>query len=292
MKVCLFSTSNAALAWGIIGPDADTVQTILAPFEDWAPAAASGSALKYPLGPIRKIGEVVLHAPVHQRGRIFGLGMNYITHLTRLGHKEPPPHPVAFLKVDSAIVDPDGEIAYPPTTKKLDYEIELVAVIARPLGATDEATSCLLGYTIGNDISARDAGKQLGGRDLFGQKTMDRTAPVGPWITTLDEFGLEQPQLDMRLRVNGEERQHDNTRNMVFSMAELLNFIDIRVALRAGDILFTGTTFGVGLEDGRLLQPGDVVENEIERIGVLRNTVGPKRQPSAKRLEGRLGIPP
>src|SRR5690606_30930685 len=113
----------------------------------------------------------------------------------------------------------------------------------------------------------------------------------GPWIVTIDEVGLAQPELNIRLRVNGEERQNDNTRNMVFSMEELLNFVDVRIALRPGDVLFTGTSFGVGLEDGRLLQPGDIVETEIEGIGVLRNRVGEKRKPHPNRLKGRLGIP-
>ena len=102
-----------------------------------------------------------------------------------------------------------------------------------------------------------------------------RTSPVGPWIVTPAELGVtRQPQLDIRLRVNGEERQADNTRAMVWSVEEILAYVDERVKLRCGDIVFTGTTCGVGLEDGRFLQPDDVVEAEIEGIGALRNTVG------------------
>jgi 2-keto-4-pentenoate hydratase/2-oxohepta-3-ene-1,7-dioic acid hydratase in catechol pathway len=149
----------------------------------------------------------------------------------------------------------------------------------------------LLGYTIGNDISARDAGKQLKVLDVFTQKALDRTAPVGPWITTLDEFGGPgQPQVDMVLRVNGEVRQRDNTSSMIFPIDEILNFIDARISLRAGDMIFTGSTAGVGLEDGRFLQPGDLLEGTIERIGVLSNRIDVKHGLSPARGVGRLGI--
>ena len=132
----------------------------------------------------------------------------------------------------------------------------------------------LLGLTIGNDVSARDA-KGLGGLDLFGMKALDRTAPVGPWITTLGELGIDgQPSIDIVLRVNGQERQRDNTRSMVWPIKDIIAYIDERAALRCGDIVFTGTTAGVGLEDGRFLEPGDVVEAEIQGLGILRNTVG------------------
>ncbi len=176
-------------------------------------------------------------------------------------------------------------------TSQLDFEIELVAVVACALGEAMQASACLLGYTIGNDISARDAGKQLGVLDVFTQKALDRTAPVGPWITTLDEFGGPgQPQVDMVLRVNGEVRQSDNTRSMLFPIDEILNFIDARIALRTGDVIFTGSTAGVGLEDGRFLRPGDLLEGSIERIGTLSNRIDDKRHLSPARSAGRLGI--
>jgi 2-keto-4-pentenoate hydratase/2-oxohepta-3-ene-1,7-dioic acid hydratase in catechol pathway len=106
-------------------------------------------------------------------------------------------------------------------------------------------------------------------------KCLDGTSPVGPWMVTPGELGVtHQPQIDIKLRVNGEERQADNTRAMVWSVEDILAYVDARVELRCGDIVFTGTTCGVGLEDGRFLEPNDVVESEIEGIGVLRNTVG------------------
>jgi 2-keto-4-pentenoate hydratase/2-oxohepta-3-ene-1,7-dioic acid hydratase in catechol pathway len=209
-----------------------------------------------------------LLAPVDPGARVFGVGANYLAHLEKLGVTEPPANPTAFIKPNSALTTPGGTIRYPPTTHQLDYEVELVIVLG------GSATDPLLGLTIGNDVSARDA-KGLGGLDLFSMKCLDGTTPVGPWIVTPAELGVAgQPQLDITLRVNGEQRQADNTRAMVFSVEKILAYVDERVELRCGDIVFTGTTCGVGLEDGRFLQPDDVVEAEIEGIGVLRNTVG------------------
>src|SRR5690606_7067624 len=193
---------------------------------------------------------------------------------------------------DSAIVDPDGVISYPAMTSELDYEIELVAVVGAPLDDAEHATSCLMGYTIGNDVSARDAGRALGRLDLFTQKGMDATSPIGPWVCTLDEFGGGgQPELDMQLLVNGELRQQDNTREMIFPLDELLNYLDARIALRPGDVVLTGSTHGVGLETGRFLQPDDLVEASIDGIGLMRNRVGHRRKLTSSRRAGRLGFP-
>jgi 2-keto-4-pentenoate hydratase/2-oxohepta-3-ene-1,7-dioic acid hydratase in catechol pathway len=293
MKIAKFAGTDGRARWGAIDRDS-SIKPFRDDFVTWARQVTDGK-----IAEINYTNETIaldatkLLAPVETGGRVFGLGMNYTTHLTRLGHKEPPPHPVAFLKTDSAVVDPYGEIRYPAMTKQLDYEVELVAVVGRALVDEDEdPTACLLGYTVGNDVSARDAGKQLEKKsDFFSHKSCDQTAPIGPWIVTIDEIGRGQPELDIKLRVNGEERQNDNTRNMVFPMEELLNFVDIRIRLRPGDVLFTGTSFGVGLEDGRLLQPGDMVETEVTAIGVLRNRVGAKEVPSANRLKGRIGMP-
>lgn len=280
-------------AWALVDPDCRLVRHVRAPFECWAPRVAVEGvdvldldAATIPLAQVR------LRAPLHPGGRVFGVGLNYLEHLTRLGRKEEPPHTIAYIKPTSAIVDPGGVIQYPAITAMLDFEIELVAVVARALGDELQATSCLLGYTIGNDVSARDAGKQLGSLDLFTQKALDATAPVGPWITTLDAFGGPgQPEVDVEMRVNGEVRQRDNSRNMIFPLDELLNFVDARIRLRPGDMIFTGSTCGVGLEDGRFLQPGDRLEATIEGIGTLEHSVGAQRELAPSRSVGRLGFP-
>ncbi len=292
MKIALVADAAGAIFWALVEPGQATARRIRAPFAAWVQVAAKGDKSAFDLAPqVLSLLDLRLQAPVNPGARIFGVGLNYLSHLTRLGRKEAPPHTIAYIKPDSAIVHPGQDIAYPAVTQQLDYEVELVAVVGQRLGDTPAASDCLLGYTVGNDISARDAGRQLGSLDLFTQKALDRTAPLGPWIATLDESGGGgQPQLTLSLSVNGEMRQSDNSRNMIFPMDELLNFLDARIELRPGDLIFTGSTCGVGLEDGRFLQPGDEVVAAIAGIGELRNRIGPKRRLTAARAAGRLGI--
>jgi 2-keto-4-pentenoate hydratase/2-oxohepta-3-ene-1,7-dioic acid hydratase in catechol pathway len=168
-------------------------------------------------------------------------------------------------------------LANPTITEQLDFEVELVVVMADSVSSVGgRPTDAVLGYTVGNDVSARDAPAPMsGGLDLFSIKALGGTTPVGPWITTKDEFGGPgQIDVGISLRVNGEERQHDRTGKMIFSIDECLEYVVARMPLTAGDIVFTGTTDGVGFEDGRYLQEGDVVESEVEGVGVLRNVVG------------------
>jgi 2-keto-4-pentenoate hydratase/2-oxohepta-3-ene-1,7-dioic acid hydratase in catechol pathway len=293
MKIARIEDREGKRCWAALDDEAQTLRRIMAPFEQWAPVFHErGPAALDLASRAEPLSDVRLLAPVDERARIFGVGLNYLSHLTRLGRTKPPPHTIGYIKPQSAIVGPGEKIAYPAVTSQLDFEIELVAVVARALGEEMQASACLLGYTIGNDISARDAGKKLGVLDVFTQKALDRTAPIGPWITTLDEFGGPgQPQIDMVLRINGEERQRDNTASMLFPIDEILNFVDARISLRAGDLIFTGSTAGVGLEDGRFLQPGDLLEGTIERIGTLSNRIDEKRGLSQARSAGRLGIP-
>ena len=293
MKIARIEDREGKQSWAALDDEAQSLRRIMAPFDEWAGAFHErGPAALHLASRSESLAEVRLLAPVAERARIFGVGLNYLTHLTRLGRTKPPPHTIGYIKPQSAIVGPGDKIAYPAVTNQLDFELELVAVVALPLGDEAQASACLLGYTIGNDISARDAGKKLGVLDVFTQKALDRTAPIGPWITTLDEFGgAGQPHVDMVLRVNGEERQRDNTASMLFPMDEILNFVDARIALRSGDLIFTGSTAGVGLEDGRFLQPGDLLEGTIECIGTLSNRIDDRRVLSALRSAGRLGLP-
>jgi 2-keto-4-pentenoate hydratase/2-oxohepta-3-ene-1,7-dioic acid hydratase in catechol pathway len=292
MKIARIEDRQGKRCWAALDDEAQSFRRIRAPFEQWAPIFhETGPAALDLASRVEELSEVRLLAPVDERARIFGVGLNYLSHLTRLGRTKPPPHTIGYIKPQSAIVGPGDKIAYPVVTSQLDFEIELVAVVARALDEENQASACLLGYTIGNDISARDAGKKLGVLDVFTQKALDRTAPIGPWITTLDEFGgAGQPKIDMVLRVNGEVRQHDNTSSMLFPIDEILNFIDARISLRAGDLIFTGSTAGVGLEDGRFLQPGDLLEGTIEGIGLLSNRIDEKHSLSPARSAGRLGI--
>lgn len=277
--------------WALFEDASLDLRRIRGEFIDWAPALAAGNASMLQRDEARlALGDCRLLPPLEPGARVFGVGLNYLTHLERLGSAAPE-HTLAYLKPESALVGARDDIHYPPMTGQLDYEVELVAVVARALGDEPQASDCLLGYTCGNDISARDAGKRIGRLDLLTQKAMDATTPVGPWIVTLDKIGSGQPALDISLSVNGEQRQQDNTRQMIFPIDELLNYLDARIALRPGDLIFTGSTHGVGLEDGRFLQPGDQVEAHIEGIGSLSNRVAEPRLLRPARAAGRLGEP-
>ena len=278
--------------WALLDGQTEHLRRINAPFSHWVGLCADLAIDALDLaGQWLPLSAARLLAPLEPGSRVFGVGLNYLSHLKRLG-SDAPAHPLAYMKPGSALVGADDDIDYSPLTAQLDYEVELVAVVGRPLLDEPHASDCLLGYTVGNDISARDAGKQIGRLDLLTQKAMDRTTPLGPWIVTTDEVAVRgQPALEMRLSVNDELRQQDNTRQMIFPLDELLNYLDARISLRPGDLVFTGSTHGVGLESGRFLRPGDRVEAEIEGIGRLRNTIAAPRPLSPARAVGRLGLP-
>jgi 2-keto-4-pentenoate hydratase/2-oxohepta-3-ene-1,7-dioic acid hydratase in catechol pathway len=263
----------------VVDVDAATVQPIRGEVADWGPAAAVGVADFEFLGSPLAIDEVRLLPPITPTSTIVGVGMNYWSHLEKLGVTERPKSTLGFLKPRVAIIGHGDELANPGLTDQLDFEVELVVVLAQSVARVEgQLTDAVLGYTVGNDVSARDAPSPMsGGLDLFSIKALGGTTPVGPWITTKDEFGGSgQIDIGISLRVNGEERQHDRTGKMIFSIDECLEYVVARMALTAGDIVFTGTTHGVGFEDGRYLQEGDVVEAEVEGVGVLRNVVGAK----------------
>jgi 2-keto-4-pentenoate hydratase/2-oxohepta-3-ene-1,7-dioic acid hydratase in catechol pathway len=273
MKICRYLVPGGPASWGRLVAGEQEVEVIDGPLAEWGPRAARGES---PAGRVvLSRDQVRLIAPLEPRARIFGVGANYRVHVEAFGAAVPD-EPVAFIKPESAIVGPDEPIAKPAVTERLDFEIELVAVLARSVEPGEDPLAAVLGFTIGNDISARDAPPVFGGPNLYAMKALDATTPLGPWLVTRDEVGGE-PALDMALRVNGEVRQQDNTSNMLVGIRRILDYLNRRTALRAGDVVFTGTTAGVGHEDGRYLDAGDVVEAEIERIGTLRNVVTPRR---------------
>jgi 2-keto-4-pentenoate hydratase/2-oxohepta-3-ene-1,7-dioic acid hydratase in catechol pathway len=273
-----FTGPDGEMFWGVISGDGRTVTTLPAPFAEWSGALAlAAQAPAAFLGPVREFGKLKLRAPLEPGARIFGVGMNYRSHLERLGATAPK-SPAAYIKPESAIVDPYGEIRYPSTTQQLDYEVELVLVVGGPVIPGRPALASLLGYTAGNDVSPRDVERQTGGPDLYSMKAQDQTAPIGPWVGTMGGHGgVAQPSLTIWSAVNGERRQTAETSDMLFSLDDILRYVNTRNALRAGDLIFTGTTGGVGLEDGRFLKPGDVVEVAVDGIGSCRNTVGEQR---------------
>ena len=262
--------------WAAVQPEKNIAREIAGTILDWGPQIAKGN-LDLPFGKILPLDRLRYLAPVEPTSKIAAVGANYQKHLDELKIATPP-QPVAFLKPYSALLEQGGEIRYPPITRQLDHEVELVAVMGAPhLADRADPSASLLGYTIGNDVSARDLQRSpIGGMDLFSAKIHDRTAGLGPWIVTKDEFPPSPIDLEISLTVDGELRQSDRTSAMIWGVDDLLRYVDDRTSLHTGDIVFTGTPAGVAMATGKYLEPGSVVEATIEKIGTLRNVVGPR----------------
>jgi 2-keto-4-pentenoate hydratase/2-oxohepta-3-ene-1,7-dioic acid hydratase in catechol pathway len=218
---------------------------------------------------------VRLLAPVPRPPKIFGVGLNYADHARETG-KEPPSEPVIFSKLPGTVAAHGQAIVLPALSAKVDYEAELVVVIGR--GGRhiprDTAMEHVAGYCCGHDVSARDWQHQKpGGQWLLG-KSFDTFGPFGPELVTADEIP-DPGDLRIQLRLNGQTMQDSSTRQLIFSVAELIAYLSGVCTLEPGDVIFTGTPPGVGAarKPPVYLQPGDVVEIEIERIGLLRNPV-------------------
>jgi 2-keto-4-pentenoate hydratase/2-oxohepta-3-ene-1,7-dioic acid hydratase in catechol pathway len=221
-----------------------------------------------------RLSDVQLRAPVDGRPKIICVGLNYRDHAEEQGVK-PPEEPVIFMKPYTAITGPGQTIIYPEITEKLDYEAELAVLIGRRCRKVrqSDALSYVLGYTCFNDVSARDI--QFRDGQWVRGKSFDTFAPIGPWIVTADEV-RDPHNLRIMARINGEVRQNSNTRNLIFGVDKLVSFISMVMTLEPGDIIATGTPSGVGIfykPEPKLLKVGDIVEIEIEKIGVLANTV-------------------
>jgi 2-keto-4-pentenoate hydratase/2-oxohepta-3-ene-1,7-dioic acid hydratase in catechol pathway len=215
-----------------------------------------------------------LCAPVPRPGKIVGVARNYQAHAIEQGQRKVPSEPVLFLKASSSSIGSGAPIVLPAVSREVDYEGELVAVIGRTLYDVDpgEALACVAGYTVGNDVSARDFQNVRGQR--FVGKSCDSFAPMGPVLITPDEIGDPQ-NLRITTEVSGERLQNGNTRDMTFPIGELLSFASRLMTFEAGDVFFTGTPEGVGRArtPPRYLRDGDVVEVTVEGIGTLRNPV-------------------
>ncbi len=208
---------------------------------------------------------------------IYCIGLNYAKHAAE-GGKPVPEHPVVFMKSTAAVQNPGDPIVLPRRLRsdRVDYECELVVIIGRHCKnvAASNALDFVLGYTVGNDISARDWQRQGGGGQWIRGKTFDTFAPLGPVLVTADE--LPDPQdLSLRTRVNGELLQDWTTADMIFSVADLVEFLSGSTTLLPGTAIFTGTPHGVGFARNPpvYLQPGDSVTVEIDGIGALTNPV-------------------
>lgn len=283
MKLVRYQVADE-VSWGAIVDDA--VRPLEGPFGQWAPLITAGGPNAAPLATKSvPLPEVRLLSPVAPNARLFAIGVNFASHTPMASAEARRDTTLCFTVPMESVIGPGDEIRYPPITDKLDYEVELVAVMGKPLQAGQPAVSAVLGYTIGCDTSARDTGMLPNAPvDFYSMKGIDGTKPLGPWIVTRDELGGdEEPDLMLTTRINGEVRQHESTTGMTWGLTRCLEWVNKRSALHAGDQVWTGTPGGVAFEaellepgTGRFLNPGDETEFEIEGIGVLRNRVGPK----------------
>jgi 2-keto-4-pentenoate hydratase/2-oxohepta-3-ene-1,7-dioic acid hydratase in catechol pathway len=191
------------------------------------------------------------------------VGLNYRDHAAEL-NMDIPDEPIIFIKPPSTVIGPEEEIIYPLQTKNLHYEAELAIVIGKKAEnvSQENANDYVLGYTVLNDITARDLQEKDG--QWTRSKSFNTFCPIGPWIET----DINPHNRNISLRVNGELKQDSNTENLIFLVEKIVSFISQIMTLNPGDVIATGTPPGVGS-----LQVGDVVEVEIEGIGVLRNRV-------------------
>jgi len=217
--------------------------------------------------------EVNLKAPIPRPGKIICLGLNYRDHAEEARAKVPP-NPIIFSKFATAVIGHEEPIVYPKICRQLDYEIELAFIIGKGGRNIPEekAYDHIAGYTIFHDVSARDI--QFADGQWTRGKTLDTFAPMGPYLVTRDEIS-DPHNLAMKLRVNGKLMQDSNTKNMIFKIPYIVAFLSQGITLEPGDVVATGTPAGVGIfrKPPALLQVGDVVELEIEGLGILRNHV-------------------
>jgi 2,4-diketo-3-deoxy-L-fuconate hydrolase len=215
-----------------------------------------------------------LGSPVARPSKIVCIGLNYVDHARETG-ATPPPEPVIFLKSTTALVGPNDDIVIPRNSKKTDWEVELAVVIGKRASYVPEqdALSYVAGYCLHNDVSEREFQLERSGTWDKG-KGCDSFAPMGPWLATPDEMG-DVHNLRLWLTVNGKKMQDGTTANFIFNIPFLIAYTSQFMTLLPGDIISTGTPAGVGLgmNPNVYLQPGDVVELGIDKLGQSRQNV-------------------
>jgi 2-keto-4-pentenoate hydratase/2-oxohepta-3-ene-1,7-dioic acid hydratase in catechol pathway len=280
-------------AAGLTGKSSYT--TVLDILKDWEAARAvlDKAAAEAKVGKMKGIPlkQAKLLAPVLYPSAIFCAGANYVDHLREMAAArkiEPDPDPRSlglkpwhFIKASRSVVETQSTLSLPAYSKMVDWEAELTAVIGRPAKdvTLDKALDYVAGYTVGNDLSARDfsARPHISDTSPFkydwvSQKSFDGSCPVGPWIVPARQIADPQ-NLSIKLWVNDVLKQDSHTSKMIFSVAEQIAHLSTRITLHPGDLILTGTPAGVGMARREFLNAGDVVRVWIERIGTLTNTM-------------------
>ena len=269
--------------------------TVLAILEDWrtaqgvlkkAAAAAGKSRVKS-----QPLGRTKLLAPIRWPSAIYCAGANYADHAAEMARRmnrplEPDPHTQGlkawhFIKAARTLTDPGATVKVSGVSEKVDWEVELAAVIGRPAKnvSEDKALSYVAGYTAANDLSARDRGPRPNisdtspfKADWTKHKTFDGSCPLGPWIVPASDIGDPQ-DLGLKLWVNDVLKQDSNSKDMIFNLAEQIAQLSSGMTLHPGDLILTGTPAGVGSARGEFLKPGDTVKIWIDKIGTLTNKI-------------------
>ncbi|MEN6334711.1 MAG: fumarylacetoacetate hydrolase family protein [Phycisphaerales bacterium] len=242
------------------------------------------------------LDRVKLLAPIPRPGKVLGLAGNYSEHIKeaslmrgfQVGLSDAPRQtttPRPFLMPSTCVVGPDVTVEWPVYSEQIDYELELGVVIGKNAKcvAAQDAPDYIAGYCIANDVSARSVTFKKGRQqrpwdefyDWLNGKWADGFCPMGPWLVTKDEVADVQ-NLKMVLKVNGEIRQNANTGQMIYSVADIVSFLSHLMTLEPGDVICTGTASGVGMATGNFLKAGDRIECNIEGLGTLTNTLGPR----------------
>ncbi len=280
MKLVTFTEANTtriglAVTGGIVDlkkADADLPRDMIGLISEWPAVRGTVERAAARKADIAQ-NAVKLEAPVQRPGKIMAIGLNYADHIAESGQKTPEQQ-VWFAKMPNSINAPFDGVQLPKASQLLDYEAELVVVIGKRCKHVpkEKAHEVIFGYTVGNDVTARDW--QFKTPQWILGKSFDTHAPIGPWIVTADEIA-DPHTLGIRAFVNGEKRQDSNTKHLVFNVFDQIAHISQAMTLEPGDLIFTGTPGGVGaaLKPPQFLKAGDVTRIEIDKIGAIEATV-------------------
>lgn len=279
MRFVTFRTADGSLRPGVL--EGDAIRTISTPsLREYVALAPHERIAWHSADPVVALSSVVLDAPIRPERNVFCVGRNYLEHAkegARAAGRELklPSVPTFFTKAPTAIAPPGATLRLSSQiSHEWDFEAELAVIVGARCRDVSEkdAHSVVFGYTMLNDVTARDLQREHG--QWFKGKSLDDACPIGPWIVTPEEIG-DAGTLEICFRLNGVEKQHSNTSKMIFPIARLIAELSKGMTLLPGDVIATGTPEGVGFArtPPEFLADGDVMEVDIEKIGVLRNTV-------------------
>ena len=232
-------------------------------------------ALGHNLSADHALGDIAYERPIVDPEKIICIGVNYVNRNEEYDDTTLPPYPSVFMRTPGSLVGHLQPIVRPPESTHFDYEGEIAIIIGKSGRriSEDQAEDHIAGLTVLQEGSVRDWMRH-GKFNVTQGKNFDRSGAVGPWMVTADEFE-GYGNLTVTTRVNGEQRQHDSTANLLFSFSYLISYLSIFMTLKTGDIITTGTPTGAGarFDPPRFLVPGDTVEVEVPGVGLLRNHV-------------------